>query len=122
MSASEDEAMVNLTQLAQDQAIVKDNLNKLFLLLMASLVFYMQVGFALLEGGAVRAKNVTNILVKNVTDTCFGMIAFWLTGYALAFGSGSPIIGLEYFVAIDMPLSEYAFFIFQVRIQRCVVS
>lgn len=35
------------------------------MLLCATLVFFMQAGFALLEAGTVRCKNVRNIIMKN---------------------------------------------------------
>ena len=73
------------------------------------------MGFALLESGTVRAKNVTNILLKNVSDMCLGWIAFWLVGFGLAFGEGNGALGLQHFVAIDMPAEKYSFLFFQVR-------
>ena len=40
----------------------------MFLIINGCTVLFMQCGFALLEAGAVRAKNVTNVLLKNFLD------------------------------------------------------
>uniref|UniRef100_A0A914R5U2 Ammonium transporter AmtB-like domain-containing protein n=1 Tax=Panagrolaimus davidi TaxID=227884 RepID=A0A914R5U2_9BILA len=49
----------------------------------------MQCGFAFLEAGAVRSKNTTNILIKNLLDSCIAIVCYWSVGWALAFGDGS---------------------------------
>lgn len=61
----------------------------LLLVVGAALVFFMQAGFALLESGFVRSKNVVNVIMKNYSDMAFGMIIFWAFGYALMFGSNT---------------------------------
>ncbi|CAG5077866.1 Oidioi.mRNA.OKI2018_I69.PAR.g8831.t1.cds [Oikopleura dioica] len=58
----------------------------LTLVMNACMVLFMQSGFALLEAGAVRAKNVTNILIKNLLDACVGALVYWACGFAFAFG------------------------------------
>jgi Amt family ammonium transporter len=59
----------------------------IWLVLTGSLVFFMQAGFAMVETGLTRAKNTTNILMKNLMDFCFGSIAFWMIGWGLMYGS-----------------------------------
>jgi Amt family ammonium transporter len=46
----------------------------------------MQTGFAMLCAGSIRAKNVKNVLLWNLLDSCGGGIAFWMTGYAFIYG------------------------------------
>lgn len=50
------------------------------------LVFLMQLGFAFLEAGAVRGKNIQSILYKNCFDVSSDTIMWWLVGFGFAFG------------------------------------
>lgn len=55
----------------------------------AALVFFMQCGFAMVEAGFTRAKNVGNITMKNLMDFCIGTVAFYILGYNLLCGEGT---------------------------------
>ena len=79
----------------------------------AALVFFMQSGFALLEGGMSRAKNAINVIMKNYADMCYGVIAFWLVGYGLMFGNNSGWFGSSHFLPTLDQNSDAVFFIFQ---------
>ena len=81
----------------------------------AFLVFFMQAGFALVEAGFVRAKNVVNIMMKNMADLSVGALLFWAIGFGVMF-SGSTF---EFFPNPDVnsfgedPNWMYAFLLFQ---------
>jgi Amt family ammonium transporter len=90
----------------------------------AVLVILMQAGFALVEAGLTRGKNVANIFMKNLMDFCIGALLFFAVGYAIAFGGdmtglGSYIGGDGWFLAGDGiftygTLDKFVFFTFQV--------
>lgn len=66
------------------QAVV-DNL---WLVIAGALVFLMQAGFAFVEAGLTRAKNLANIMAKNLADMAIGVTMFFVVGYTIAYGSG----------------------------------
>ena len=66
---------------------VQFNLNVVWTLIAGILVFVMQTGFALVEAGLTRAKNTSNIMMKNVMDFVIGSICFWIIGSAFMFGA-----------------------------------
>ncbi|HVA51104.1 MAG TPA: ammonium transporter, partial [Pirellulales bacterium] len=66
-----------------------------WVLVTAMLVFFMNLGFACVESGMCRQKNCVNILSKNFIVFAVTTIGFWLLGFGLMFGQGSPYIGQE---------------------------
>ncbi|WP_438811359.1 hypothetical protein, partial [Salmonella enterica] len=66
--------------------------DNIFVFLCGILVFFMQAGFALVEAGLTRAKNVSNIFMKNLMDGMAGVLAFALVGYGIGFG-GDELLG-----------------------------
>lgn len=68
-------------------ATVQVNVDYIWTLTAAAMVFLMQGGFAMVCGGFTRAKNVGNLMMKNLFDFSFGALAFWVIGFGLMFGS-----------------------------------
>jgi Amt family ammonium transporter len=54
----------------------------------AILVMFMQAGFAFLEAGLTRMKNVGHVAAKNVLVLGIASIVYYLVGYGIAFGDG----------------------------------
>jgi Amt family ammonium transporter len=52
------------------------------------LVIFMQAGFAFLEAGLTRMKNVGHVAAKNVLIFAIASIVYYLVGFGLAFGDG----------------------------------
>jgi len=77
-------------------------LNTLFAIFAMTLIILMVPGFAMLEAGLVRTKNVTAVLTVNTLIYAVASMVFLLIGYHIAFGSfGSD------------SMSGWAFFMFQ---------
>ncbi len=49
------------------------------------LVFWMAAGFAMLEAGLVRSKNVTMQLTKNIALFSIASIMYWMTGFGIMY-------------------------------------
>ena len=93
---------------AEEVDPVQVNLDNVWILLAAVLVIFMQAGFALVEAGLTQAKNVANIMMKNMMDFCAGAVAFLAVGFAIAYG-GSFDGGGAFFGADGFFLGEGAF-------------
>jgi len=83
-----------------------------FALFAMTLIIFMVPGFAMLEAGLVRTKNVTSVLTVNVMIYAIASLAFLLIGYELAFGSWDHQDGM----------SKWAFFMFQMAFVGKVVN
>ncbi len=95
--------------------------NTVWTLVAAFLVFFMQAGFAMVETGFTRAKNASNIMMKNLMDFSVGSIAYWAVGFGIMFGADR--LGLfgsnGFFLSVGDPSSgdglwQFAFWMFQV--------
>lgn len=55
------------------------------MMICTGLVFFMHLGFSLLEIGLTRSKNVINILFKNVFIICVGLLVYYIGGFNLMY-------------------------------------
>ena len=62
---------------------METNIYWLWLLSMGSLIFLMQAGFFLLEGGQIRSRDVANVMMKMTGHLGLGIIVFLLGGFAI---------------------------------------
>jgi Amt family ammonium transporter len=113
------------TMLGQETPALKANdivnpINTMWVLVTAFLVFFMQAGFMALEAGFARTREVSNIMLECIVDTCLCGLLFWAFGFAFMFGTGNGWIGHQYFFLNNAPttygstgVAFLAFFLFQ---------
>jgi Amt family ammonium transporter len=123
--------------LAQDAPTPADlslAMDTMWVIIAAVLVIFMQAGFAMLEVGFSRMKNVGSVVAKILVNLAIAALLFWAVGFAITFGTGNAIMGTQgWFLAVpagqvndvyaglswtQVPLS--AKFLFQVAF--CAVS
>ena len=75
----------------EDVALAIDTM---WVVVAAMLVLFMQAGFAMLEVGFSRMKNVGSVVAKILAMMGIGLIAFWVAGFALTFSDGGGLQSL----------------------------
>jgi Amt family ammonium transporter len=67
-----------------EPSVFETALNNTWFLVVSFLIFFMHAGFAMLESGQVRSKNVANQLTKNLLTWSVGVVVFFLIGTGIA--------------------------------------
>ena len=86
-------------------------IDTLYAIFAMTLIIFMVPGFAMLEAGIVRTKNVTAVLTINTLIYAVASMAFLLFGYSFAFGE----LGSD-------SMSKYAAFLFQMAFVGKVIN
>ena len=80
-----------------------NGLNTVWVCVTAFLVFFMQAGFMMLEGGFARTREVSNVMIECIVDTALCGMLFYAFGFAFMFGPGNGWIGYHYFFLQGVP-------------------
>ncbi len=70
------------------------SLNIVWTLITGFLVMFMQAGFAMVETGFTRSKNVAHTMGMNFLVYALGVLGFWICGFALMFGGVGGVASL----------------------------
>ena len=82
----------------------------IWMLICASLVFFMQAGFTCYEAGMVQSKNVISVAIENMFNLTITIVLFSIVGYPIMFGSSIA------------QTSDYSFFFLQVMFAATSVT
>ena len=69
-------------------------MDTMWVLVTAFLVFFMNLGFAMVESGLCRVKNTVNIHAKNFIVFAVSSLAFYVLGFGIMYGNGNSLLGL----------------------------
>ncbi len=85
---------------APSRADISLAMDTVWVLIAAVFVIFMQAGFAMLEVGFSRMKNVGSVVAKILVNLSIAALMFWAVGFAFTFSDGGPlqsVIGLQGF-------------------------
>jgi len=83
----------SLHDLAKSVGDSQTAINIMWTLVAGFLVMLMQAGFAMVETGLIRAKNVAHTMGMNFLVYSIGVIGFWAVGFALQMGGVGTLFG-----------------------------
>ncbi|ELY48851.1 ammonium transporter [Natronorubrum bangense] len=78
---------------AGDLESLATGMNLMWALTVTFLIFFMHAGFAMLEAGQVRSKNVANQLTKNMLTWGVGIFVFFIIGMGISNNVGAALGG-----------------------------
>ncbi|WP_394341340.1 ammonium transporter [Natrarchaeobius oligotrophus] len=78
---------------AADLESLATGMNLMWALTVTFLIFFMHAGFAMLEAGQVRSKNVANQLTKNMLTWAVGILVFFVIGMGISNNVGAALGG-----------------------------
>ncbi|MDR4504868.1 MAG: ammonium transporter [Candidatus Scalindua sp.] len=98
--------------------MIQKKIDYIWIIVAASMVFFMQVGFTAFEAGSVQAKNAISVSIKNILNFLVSSITYFVVGFGIMFGlSYKGYVGSNNFLlnGIDVHPNTlgYAFVFFQ---------
>jgi Amt family ammonium transporter len=76
--------MIEAVPIQTGAEAIAEGVNWLWILVVTFLIFFMHAGFAMLEAGQVRSKNVANQLTKNMLTWSVGVVVFFILGAGIS--------------------------------------
>mgnify|MGYP001616564776 FL=1 len=97
---------------------IQININHVWVMVAACMVFFMQLGFTSYEAGFSQSKNAISISIRNLVEFLVSSLAFYVVGFGFMFGaSHMGWIGTNHFFASGVtthPVNlAYTFFFYQ---------
>jgi len=80
-----------IIEVAKSVADTQTGLNIVWTILAGTLVMFMQAGFALVETGLTRAKNMAHTMGMNFFVYAIGILGFYFVGFGLQMGGMGPM-------------------------------
>ena len=119
--------MEELQELAAQQAGLTHAIDTVWVAICAALIFQMEGGFALLEAGFVRSKNVMSIIAKVMIDIMFGGLAFYVVGFGIAYGRSNGWFAFDMGISsedlgLGLTVSNSLFFFIQMGFAVAAIS
>ena len=94
-----------LAEVASQVGHNKVAINMMLTLITGFLVMFMQAGFAMVEAGFTRSKNVAHTMAMNFMVYPLGMLGFYVCGFALMFGGMGAIGTMGGYAGLDHEVS-----------------
>ena len=106
--------------------VLTSNIDTLWVIDCAILVFIMQAGFMCMETGLSRHKNSINVALKNAADFGVSVVIFWIFGFGLMFGTSyNGFFGTDSFffkTKMGLPQISSSEFVFDEKIPKNTIK